>query len=692
MVMDFCYNKSMGNGAVASKFRLTTKVQSNQSNLRTPLLPKENLFDDLKTPASIVSGEPRVLPPLSGKAKSKSESKPASNLDSDSKSKFHSKSKSSSPEVESTSSHHPSNCNRCYRLKKKCSRTYPKCSHCERTGSDCEYVDRSKKRRKTNEGSGVETSAGAGADADLNQDAPILPALNPHHHHHHHHHHHQPIATKLPGFKSMSVSSLLANDAATDESIRAREMQKNFQIPTAALASSARRARERVKDNIVDKINFKITSNSVESNKLKDEFIAIRGITDKSLPITFALNFFENFGHKYPFVNKDDFLSRLGKIDFSKDSIVNLDVYLLLSIGCVLYDMKCLTGNYESYFKTKSSENILDILDLSFAAFNPEVFELLLLLSLYGVTRFKLDLVWNLVGILNRAIVKFELHKKLDDIRVERIFWSTHNLDKELSVLVRKPSQFPKYDYFEDRAITNSVYSEENLALINHYISLAKIQDSLVDSILKNTSAELKNISGALGRWVGSLTKDVSLKYVSEPHLQDLIPFANAQSYYLQTEMDQLSTTKSFQFPSQFIFYSFTLLIAASDKSAASDKKQSTKLAIVASGFWYLQLFNVIKYSIGCLGHFISSEDEEVRARVIEFHGFLQQAVNLLKYLRGSKTFSTLEGYSKIDEHVNELITILESLSIKLLSLEDGEESAILDLLKQINKEASFGS
>lgn len=46
-------------------------------------------------------------------------------------------------------SHFANSCNRCYRLKKKCSREFPRCSNCTRLGSDCEYEDKKAKRRKT---------------------------------------------------------------------------------------------------------------------------------------------------------------------------------------------------------------------------------------------------------------------------------------------------------------------------------------------------------------------------------------------------------------------------------------------------------------------------------------------------------------------------------------------------------------
>ena len=327
--MDFCYNKLMGNGTVASKFKLTNKVQLNQSNLRTPIIPKRG-FEDMESAADTKNTK---------ECNTEASEVPES--------------------TESSLTHHPSNCNRCYRLKKKCTRTFPKCSHCERTGSECEYVDRTKKRKKTAD-SGTQLSKSDGqlihiASAD-------------------------PVQTGVVAHKLISVSSLLVTDQNEDQ-VKNREKFKHKKVATAALASSARRARDKERDNI-DKINFKTTQQASTSN-IQEEFITMKEIKDDSLPLAFALNYFNNFGHKYPFVNKDFFLNKLKSIDFSKDSIVNLDIYLLLSIGCILYDAKMQTSHYSEYFKTKSIYSIIDVLDLSFSTYNEDSIHLLLLLSIY---------------------------------------------------------------------------------------------------------------------------------------------------------------------------------------------------------------------------------------------------------------------------------------------------------------------
>ncbi|KAI5954791.1 hypothetical protein KGF57_003815 [Candida theae] len=650
--MDFCYNRSMGNGTVASKFKLTNKVQSNQSNLRTPIAPKRSFEEDEST--TVFETTTSTTTTNTNTTTTTSSSSTESN---------DRETEPTQENAENSSTHHPSNCNRCYRLKKKCTRAIPKCSHCERTGSQCEYVDRTKKRKKSSDG----VIQSAKSDGQLIHIASADATQN-----------------EVDAHKLISVSSLLIADQSDDQA-KNREKSKHKKIATAALASSARRALEKEKESM-DKINYKTTQVATQSN-IQEEFITMKEIKDDSLPLAFALNYFNNFGHKYPFINKDLFLQKLKKIDFSKDSIVNLDIYLLLSIGCILYDAKTQTSHYSAYFKTKSIYSIIDVLDLSFRKYNQDNIHLLLLLSIYGLTSLNNEMVWNLIGLLNRAVLKFDLFKKLDDVSIERVFWSIHNLDKEISVVANKPSQFPRYAYIEEKDIDTALYEDENLSLVNYYIALGKIQDSLADAVLSHSSENLTSISSSIGSWVSTFTKDISLKYVSQPSLQELIPWINIQSYYMQTVMDQVSTTKSFQFPSNFIFHSFTSLISASDKSLGSNDKLNTKVAIVASGIWYAQLFDVIRYSTDSLIHFLKARDPELSYKIREFNEFLQQDLNLLKYIRGFQSLLHLEGYQKLSTKVNETIEILENLGIVLLGFdEEGDNSGVLGILENVKR------
>lgn len=102
--MSFYYKRPMGNGAMATKFRLGSVTQT-ESAVRTaePLQASGPTIQENKDTNSDYE------PP----------------------------------------SHFANSCNRCYRLKKKCSREFPRCSHCTRLGSECEYEDKKAKRRKT---------------------------------------------------------------------------------------------------------------------------------------------------------------------------------------------------------------------------------------------------------------------------------------------------------------------------------------------------------------------------------------------------------------------------------------------------------------------------------------------------------------------------------------------------------------
>ncbi|CAI5757907.1 unnamed protein product [Candida verbasci] len=590
--MDFCYKKSMGNGTITSKFRLSqppTTIIPNQSNLRTII----SEIEESKVEHSIKS-----------------------------------------PEIETKETHHPSNCNRCYKLKKKCSRTYPKCSHCQRTGVECEYVNRSKKRKKEIEGQVLQISK-----PDLKQG--------------------------VTSHKLISVSSLLSDEPEPTK----RKITKK-RMPTAALASSARRAKQ-VDRNLIDRINYNSITTSSTTN-LNEEFITLKAINIS--PIIFALNYFENYTFKYPFLNKDKYLQKLSKVDFAKESIVNLDLYLLLSIGCLLYDSKCGTNYYSEIFKEKSVLSIIDVLNFSFSEYNKDALKLLLLLTIFGINSMNGELVWNLIGMLNRAVIKFEIYKKGDDDDDEtrRIFWSIHNLDKEYSLLSKKPSQFPNYKYITQGQIESPLYENENISLINHNITLCKFQDSILDLLLTNSNENLSKISGDVGKWSSTTTKEIRQKFIQQPDLQDLIPWLYFQSFYLQAELDSLSTTKSIRFSSQFIFYSFTLMILGSDKS----EKPNYKISISSSLFWYAQLFNVLNYSINTFIHFLETEEEDnLRVKIVDFNSYLHQLLNILKYVSG-------RNQDKINQEINNLITNLDDLSIQLMS---EDKNSILTTCKRIS-------
>ncbi|ODV78534.1 uncharacterized protein CANTADRAFT_29628, partial [Suhomyces tanzawaensis NRRL Y-17324] len=609
--MDFYYRKLMGNGTVASKFRLNSMLPSSNTTTTTVQLKQSSVRDLLKRsePAEEDGDE-------SGKQKHP---------------------------IEFPETHHRNNCNRCYRLKKKCLREYPKCKNCLKTGAECEYVVRSNKRRKRGSapklnGEGV-LSTGISKEDGSQENKDVV------------------VAHKL-----VSVSSMLANELYEDAmkkepsnltSTNTRRPIKK--ITTAELSSSARRARDSPEVPLAQKIMTKSLSTTSSPANLKEEFITMKPLPNEDLPLIFALNYFENYSSKYPFIDKNKFLTRLKSIDFKKEAIVNIDIYLLMSIGCLTFDLQSDLAKREKlfplYFNEKNVESTIEVLDLNlFNASTEEIIEnmdLLLLLTIYSISSFNNELCWGLLGILNRLVVQLELYKpselssKIDTIHLQRIFWSVHNLDKELSLQLMRPSQFPAAEFTRVPLPQNTFEGDdESLDLINQEIKYYQFHDLLLTSFLSGAnrdSEKLKEISLSLEKWRVTTSSIIHKLHHQSQSLQDWTSYVNLNYYYLLIELDQLSPSESYQFTLHFLSNSFALIISDTEaESNSSNSKLDVKLTLRSSLYWYKRLFKVINYNMTSLSKMVEStqlKKLDLSLRLSEFTGNLQLIVNLLRYI-----------------------------------------------------------
>ncbi|KAK6463318.1 hypothetical protein DFJ63DRAFT_115328 [Scheffersomyces coipomensis] len=724
--MDFYYRKSMGNGTIASKFRLNSGptqapiIQSNQSNLReqiklSPLQSATTFKPEIDNvngngthnyttkSDDIKSGNP-ITPPnttiptvttagnvhnLDEKEQSIISGALLTNKRSVVKLDISDEKQSQQP-VEFPETHHPNNCNRCYRLKKKCSREYPKCSNCTRTGNDCEYINRSNKRRKRLPGSrnikhlGEQVEVSIITDSSDKESSPndigtvttqtdnII----------------KPITLKETkesakssvAHKLVSVSSLLVSeeDDSTPhptKTLTVREPRPK-KIPSAALSSSARRDKEVNDIPAEDKLAKRLLT-STKTN-LKDEFINLKSISDLDLPSTFVRNYFDNFAHKYPFINKVQFLTSFQTIDFTKESIINLDTYLLMAIGCLIYDSKAThsKSHFNEYFNDKSIISIIDVLDLNITKNDKEEsFEnlrLLLLLTIYSITSLNTSLCWGLIGILDRLVIQLDLYKKSDNVVYERIFWSVFNLDKELSLLVDKPSQLPIDEFMQLKTpLTESIYENENMDLVNQEIGLSYLKNLILYLNLSNNKTyDLKQVSTDLEKWRISTSSIIHQNFGHSTNMQDFITLINLNYYYMLVELDQLSSSESFQFTLQFISNSFQLIVSESEQDS---KKAFTKLSLNSSLFWYKQLFKVIRYSISSLANILQDNSlttVQINLKLSEFSSNLQVIINLLNYLQDNFgnndhliSNSSKRFHQKLDLSLNHLRTIHDKLN-----------------------------
>lgn len=649
--MDY-YRKLMGNGTVASKFRLhgVNLVQLNLSDIRCP-------------PGKITGRFPTAQKEVSDSAVfslEKQEEDPVL------------VNKRKQP-IEFPETHHSSNCVRCYKLKKKCSRAYPKCSNCSRTGSSCNYIERTtKKRKRDNDDETEEAEAEDG----------FLPSVSE--------------EEKIVAHKLVSISSMLSEEHSRDdlEADQFRNIEGSNGKPSLVPASAMPQPKKRRSRTVVDRVAVNtLNPNPVRTN-LKEEFITMKAIPDEQLPLLFVLNFFQNYEYLYPFVNRKVFMDSFSKIEFTHETIINLDVYLLMAIGSIIHDSNAGAGLFEEYFNDKIVNSIVDILhfDVSDNDDDIENISLLVLLTIFGLNLSDEKLCWSLLGLLDRLMVQLEYYKKQSSHSVmkERIFWSIYNLDKELSLLLDRPSQLPPNEFIElQTPILGKLGDDESdtgLKLIDQHVHLHRLQDELLYLKLHKTAPgeKLKRLSSDLEKWRVATSLLIHKEYAHLPDLQHLTGVVNLNYYYLLIELDQVSASESFQFTLQFLSNSFSLLLME-----GNDKKTSVQVSI-NSLFWYKKLFKVIKYNLRSLLGIIENKNTpamskvDVSLKLSEFNGNLQLVVNLLRYLSQSKFKPSV-----FSDQIDTAISLLNELSLKLMNFnvmtsQDCEKSRLFEEVRKI--------
>lgn len=586
--MDFYYRKRMGNGTIASKFRLN--VTNNPSDVRKePRGHQENA--DL----------------------------------------------ASEPAIETNGTHHLSNCVRCYRLKKKCSRTYPKCAYCLKSGSQCDYIDRrSKKHKKDDQKDDPEQQLEANPETQQELSVSIANLVN------------RDETEEL--FRHIDLPS--SGGISRGESFQRREgssepLQRNGLRNTLIRNTGSFNSRNGLQNghtNGFSTINKRILGSSGSSSarqSLQDEFLTVKAILDSGLPSGFVHTFFANYEWKYPFLSMPQFIEKFKKIDFDQEKLVNLDVYLVMAIGCIIYDASNNTRHYDDIFSDSMIELIVDIISYDIRSEEDiHTAHLLILLCIYGINVSNGNLVWNVVGFLNRLIIFLtDFSGKLDQCMRKRCFWSIYNLDKELSLLLFKPSQFIPTQIIKlpyTFADTLKDGERENLALLmEQSVTVHHMHDrmnSLKLGLVANTKEAIVQFSSDLDKWRVAISLLVHKEYTDLPLLPSFIGSVNLDYYYLHIELDQLSETESFQFTLQFLLNSFLLLL-----TETLEKKGVVGTSLY-SLFWFSKFFKVVDFNLASLLRILNgSEGADLSVRLAEFNSNLQLIINLAKFLVNSR-------------------------------------------------------
>lgn len=526
--------------------------------------------------------------------------------------------------VENGATHHPSNCVRCYKLKKKCSRTYPSCLYCTKAGSECEYIDRKVKK----------------------------PCLE---------------KTVVP--KLVSIASLVHSEET-------EEPFENIELPpTDKLAS---------KSAIAKKINNRAIARqpSATAPNLLDEFLVVKPIEDELLPLAFVRAYFASYSWRYPVVDQRAFNKSFEAISFSTETLVPLQVYLVMAVGCIVFDCNHGTSHYNTIFSDKMIESIVDIIP-----YDPEIDTqlaiLLVLLCIYAVNASNRDLAWSILGFLNRSIIYKTDFLGSSSLFHKNVYWAVHNLDREFSLMLNKPSQFVPVSIITQSTDFSDSEPDKNLAaLMTKAVELHKLQDrvlSLKLGIQQNGKDVLRQLSSDLETWRISVLLVVHNEYADLPLLTRVIGVVHLDYYYLLIEIDQLSSTESFQFTLQFLSNSFSLLL-----NELSSNKDVTGISLYLF-FWFLKFFKVIDYNLQSLLKTLNDKEiprSDVSLRLGDFSGNLQLIINLLKYLLNSSQSPT-----QYKAKMASLIKRLTLLNIKLMgsNILSGTDEQYNDLLAKVN-------
>lgn len=551
------------------------------------------------------------------------------------------------------------NCHRCYRLKKKCLREYPACEYCLKTGHDCFYVDRRKSKDNFNS---------AYIKYDVNQrklekeqtiikekqESSNSKGINP------------TSCTRCFRLKRKCSRTYpkcvhcirTNNDCIYDKTKKYRTSKFDQLVEVALDKGSPESSEEESMDEPSEPIfkQVEYSDNSVNRILVKslnppmnqDDYVNLKSIDDSSLPATFVDNFFFNYSFIYPILKKEDIVKEIEACDFSAEVLINLKLYLILSIGCLITDSISNASNFSSIFNESIIESMID--SINFNEFDIDSMNLMILLIIYYINKKNFLITWNLIGITNRLIIKFDIFRlKNPSEQIKNMFIAIYNIDKDVSFILNKPSQFLQDEYCGLMTSENDLISKFNeLYKLENKINCFKLTSEMSKSTLSQPKSDtLKKLSNEIENWRVSISGLLHINFNSQ-NLQEFTTLINLNYFYLCIELDELSDLKSSQFILQFLSQFFALVLSDNHK---------TNIGLSMKNLVHFEkLIQVIKYNLNNLESYKS-------------FGYIenfQLIINLLKYFNNQAGQANLK--SLIDLCINfndQLRDYNENINIK---------------------------
>ncbi|CAH6723323.1 hypothetical protein CLIB1444_14S01508 [[Candida] jaroonii] len=596
-------------------------------------------------------------------------------------------------------------CHRCHRLKKKCSKDFPSCSYCIRTSNDCFYLNKSHIKSKN-------------SSEDFKSKSSIFPEImKPE----------KESITILRNWIHKDIESYddnnngeagnIANNPKTEQSTgccksnngfikgitnlitgnngvdpRNENMHQNMhnangvnEIPPHKILRTKTLSISSLLSDVTpgvtnERVSCKLISKALKLNRhFDEEFVNLKPIGEKKLALAFAANYFCNYSHIYPIFSEDQIVSKLKQMDFEKENVVNCHTYLILSIGCLIYDSIHMTKHYNKCFSESLIDSVIDITNFNPKSCNTESelndIKTMILFTVHYMNRNDDLVVSNMITILSRIILKFEFFKLNSGDKFKMIknciFWTVINLDFEFNLITDNPVAVSldlwKLLYYKNSKLqlltATPSNNEDDVVYSNRIIEFNLLQKRIIDLKVvtkvagdNQEMAELKEISKAVEVWRVNSTGCVSKLF--EDHHEDAKFYSfmvNLHFFYLLIESDQLSSTKNSEFSLQFlsIYYQLTSQI---------DTNKQTGLAINNLIYIY-KLMNVVKYNLINL---------KIQSLFSNFKMNIPVITNLFRILRVKypiiddqmmARFEKLSSISSYDEKLlNEVDEILELL------------------------------
>lgn len=272
-----------------------------------------------------------------------------------------------------------------------------------------------------------------------------------------------------------------------------------------------------------------------ESNKIK------RLLNNEALSLQFIKCYQANYDI-YPFTFRNYFIQIQDSFDLTKED--SCSFYLMLSMGCLISDSINSKHDFAEYFYKNRVEFIFNTINPQILESNVAKLLKLLLLALYYVQFPDKEKVWDVLGISSILLIKLDFFRRPSDYLVKsspyesqrNIFWSNFILDKQLSLLLDRPSQLPNLEFITIHTFDNSKFPQFiELADLHESINNLKLRKSFTESQIENLHRRLQNWQSG---FLTSLPDNLTLG-----HRYKLTMIINIQYHYLSVEINQVSNT-----------------------------------------------------------------------------------------------------------------------------------------------------